>query len=214
MTTTDARGNVTDYTYDSTHGGVLTVTAPAPTGTTRPQTRYIHELTNGEYQLTAVSACASGTASSWWHRQRNADGRRVRRAGQCHQRRASQWQYQRHRRGQRDEHDDLYEHGGPCDGRWSTSGTADTTRYRYNTGRQPIGVIGPDPDGTGTLHHRASRTTYGSHGLPTKVERGNVNSQSDSDWAGFTSLEEVQQEYDGNHRPTVQRLVSGSTTYA
>jgi YD repeat-containing protein len=39
--TTDARGNVTDYTYDSTHGGVLTVTAPAPSGSgTRPETRY------------------------------------------------------------------------------------------------------------------------------------------------------------------------------
>ena len=29
--TTDARGNVTDYSYDPDHGGVLTVTAPAPT---------------------------------------------------------------------------------------------------------------------------------------------------------------------------------------
>ncbi|HYN46651.1 MAG TPA: RHS repeat domain-containing protein, partial [Allosphingosinicella sp.] len=38
--TTDARGAVTDYTYNSTHGGVLTVTAPAPTtGAVRPQTR-------------------------------------------------------------------------------------------------------------------------------------------------------------------------------
>lgn len=30
--TTDARGNVVDYTYDATHGGPLTVTQPAPTG--------------------------------------------------------------------------------------------------------------------------------------------------------------------------------------
>jgi len=39
--TTDARGNQTDYTYDSAHGGVLTVTEPAPSsGAARPQTRY------------------------------------------------------------------------------------------------------------------------------------------------------------------------------
>jgi hypothetical protein len=35
---TDARGGVTDFTYDSTHGGVLTVTGPA-VGGIRPQTR-------------------------------------------------------------------------------------------------------------------------------------------------------------------------------
>lgn len=36
--TKDANGNQTDYTYDSSHGGVLTVTAPAVNGV-RPQTR-------------------------------------------------------------------------------------------------------------------------------------------------------------------------------
>lgn len=36
--TTDARGKVTDYTYDPDHGGVLTVTAPAPSpGAARPR---------------------------------------------------------------------------------------------------------------------------------------------------------------------------------
>ena len=40
---------VTDYTYDATHGGVLTVTAPAPDrGAVRPQTRYsLTALTSG-----------------------------------------------------------------------------------------------------------------------------------------------------------------------
>lgn len=38
---TDALGNVTDFTYDPTHGGVLTETAPA-VGGIRPQTRYVY----------------------------------------------------------------------------------------------------------------------------------------------------------------------------
>jgi YD repeat-containing protein len=38
---TDARGNVTDFTYDPTHGGVLTETGPAVNGI-RPQTRHIY----------------------------------------------------------------------------------------------------------------------------------------------------------------------------
>ncbi|HEX8526225.1 MAG TPA: RHS repeat domain-containing protein, partial [Allosphingosinicella sp.] len=38
---TDARGNVTDFAYDSTHGGVTRVTGPTPgTSGNRPQTRY------------------------------------------------------------------------------------------------------------------------------------------------------------------------------
>jgi YD repeat-containing protein len=62
---TDARGNVTNYTYDAAHGGVLTVTGPAPGGSgDRPQTRYAYTLTNGEYRLTGVSVCAAGTAPS------------------------------------------------------------------------------------------------------------------------------------------------------
>lgn len=38
---TDARGNVTTYTYDPAHGGVLTMTAPAVGGVS-PMTRYYY----------------------------------------------------------------------------------------------------------------------------------------------------------------------------
>jgi YD repeat-containing protein len=43
--TRDANGNVTDYTYDLTHGGILTETAPAPNPAQpnlRPQKRYTY----------------------------------------------------------------------------------------------------------------------------------------------------------------------------
>ena len=54
---------MTDYTYDATHGGLLTVTLPAPTvGAVRPQTRYGYTLISGKYRLTSVSACQT-TAS-------------------------------------------------------------------------------------------------------------------------------------------------------
>lgn len=55
--TRDAKGNQTDYTYDPTHGGVLTVTAPADANGIRPQTRYSYTLTSGAYLLTGTSAC-------------------------------------------------------------------------------------------------------------------------------------------------------------
>src|SRR5688500_14806186 len=93
------------------------------------------------------------------------------------------------------------------------SGTADTVRMRYDSGRRLVGTVSPDPDGGGALKHRAVRNTY-TNGLLTKAEQGTVNSQSDTDWAAFSSLQEVQTDYDANARPTVQRLVSGGTTYA
>ena len=75
--TRDAKSNQTDYTYHSTHGGVLTVTLPAADASrVRPQTRYGYTslqayyynggsiVASGQpvYRLTSVSACRT-TAS-------------------------------------------------------------------------------------------------------------------------------------------------------
>lgn len=74
---TDPRGNVTDYTYDSAHGGVLTETGPAVNGV-RPQTRYTYaqryawiKNSGGGYSqaetpiwlLAQKSSCKTGAAS-------------------------------------------------------------------------------------------------------------------------------------------------------
>lgn len=212
LTTTDARGNVTDYEWSTTHGGLVSITAPAPTaGATRPQTRYGYTLSNGEYLLTSVSACSSGAAGTCVGT--TAESHTV--IGYDTQGNVTSLE-QRDGTGALsatqsmtyDPIGNLSTIDGPL------SGTADTTRYRYNGRRQVVGVIGPDPDGAGSLKHRAMRTTYRSDGLPTRQEVGTVNSQSDADWAAFTSLQEVQTDYDGNDRAIVQRLVSGSTTYS
>jgi RHS repeat-associated protein len=207
---TDARGNTTDFTYDSTHGGVLSATAPAPTsGAVRPQIRYSYTLTGGAYRVTATSACqttsscASGSdevkTTNAYDSNGNATsttsgdgtGALAATAGMTY-----------------DGYGNLLTVDGPV------SGSADTIRYRYNAARQAVGAIGPDPDGSGALKNRATRTTYDSAGRVTKVEQGTVNSQSDSDWAAFASLQEVDTGYDTYHRPVTQSLVSGSTTYA
>lgn len=206
---TDARGNVTDYTYDSTHGGVLTVTAPA-VGGVRPQRRYTYTLTNGEYRVTGVSQCQTtssciGTADEvktaiaydtngnlYWTATGNGTGTLVAETTMGF-----------------DALGNLLTVDGPL------SGTADTRRTRYNAARQVIGAVSPDPDGSGPLSHRAVRSSYDSStGLLTKVEQGNVNSQSDTDWAAFSAAQAVETSYDGNARPVVSKLTSGSTTYA
>jgi RHS repeat-associated protein len=215
LTTTDARGNVTEYDYDEEHAGLLSVTAPAPGGSgDRPQVRYTYAPAFGEtgpLVLTELSECQAGTAPSCEGTANEAvtalgyddDGNVdtvTRRNGTSSITSTVTATY--------DGVGNLLTVDGPIDG------TVDTTRYRYNSARQVIGVIGPDPDDTGARLHRAARVTYGADGQQTKVERGTVDSQSDSDWTNFAPLEEVQTEYDSHHRPVVQRLLSGTTTYA
>jgi len=94
-------------------------------------------------------------------------------------------------------------------------GTADTVRTRYNSARQVIGTVSPDPDGGGALKHRAVRNSYDpSTGLLVKVEQGNVDSQSVSDWAAFSPAQAVETSYDPYARPVVSKLVSGTTVHA
>jgi RHS repeat-associated protein len=213
---TDAPGNTTDYAYDSTHGGLTSVTAPAPTsGATRPQTRYGYTqvtAVTGEpvYLLTSISACQSSSSCSGGSDEAKSnisyntsnllatsttsgDGTGTLAV-------TSAYGY--------DAIGNLTSVDGPL------SGTGDTTVIRYNAARERVGTVLPDPDGAGSLHNPAVRTTYDSHGLVTKVEQGTVNSQSDSDWASFSSLQETDTGYDSNLRPVTQSSVSGSTTYA
>jgi RHS repeat-associated protein len=94
------------------------------------------------------------------------------------------------------------------------SGTADTTAYRYNQDREPVGLISPDPDGGSALPNRAIRVTYGTTGLVTKRELGTTAGQTDAAWAAFSPAQAVDLTYDSNRRPTTQKLSSGGTAYA
>lgn len=215
--TTDARGQVTDYTYDPTHGGLLTVTAPAaaPNGN-RPQTRYSYTLTNGEYRLTGTSTCQTMKESEngspaacigladevkstlAYDANGNVTGTSAG-AGNGSLTAAQAMTY--------DAKGDLLTVDGPL-----ASGL-DTARYRYSAARELVGTISPDPDGGGALKHRAARSTY-TNGLITKVETGTVNSQSDADWTAFTASQAVETAYDGNARPVTSKLVAGGTTHS
>ncbi len=62
---TDARGNVTTYTYDAA-GNLLTETGPAPTpGAARPQTRYTWEQRYAWYRQNGSSAITRAASPVW-----------------------------------------------------------------------------------------------------------------------------------------------------
>lgn len=228
--TTDARGNVTDYTYDSVHGGLLTVTAPAPTGgAPRPQTRIAYAAQTARYKVAgetivpvtssivlpvSVSACATGSSCIGTANEVKATVvygsagvannllPTSTTSGNGSGALAATTTLTYTPNG------DVASVNGPL------AGTDDTVIYRYDDARQLTGVISPDPDGGGPLLRRAVRNTYNPRGQITLSEQGTVTGLTDPNWAAFVSLQKTAVAYDTLGRPTHQRLQSGSTTHA
>jgi RHS repeat-associated protein len=210
--TTDAKGNITDYTYDSSTGQLLTATRPAPTtGAVRPQIRYSYTAVplGGPSMLTGVSQCqtlASCTAAADESKVTIGYGSNLlptsvtRANGTGTLTSASTMTYD--------------SAGNPSTVDGPLSGTADTTKYRYDAANQLVGATSPDPDGASALKMRAVKLTYRSDGQVSKQELGTVNSQSDADWALFAPLQTVDVTFDANNRPTQRKLSASGTDYA
>ncbi|MDP3370806.1 MAG: RHS repeat-associated core domain-containing protein [Brevundimonas sp.] len=207
--TTDALGNVTDYTWDSGHGGLLTVTLPAPAPSTdRPQTRYTYAAQTAYFKNsggtivaagtsvtlpTVVSACATGTScanaanevrttiayGSTGVANNLLPSSVSRGSGASPAMAVTAITYT--------PDGDVETVDGPL------SGTADTVTYVYDNARQRAGVIGPDPDGGGALLNRAERYAYNPRGQVTLAETGTA---SGGVWVNFSALLKSQVTYD------------------
>ncbi len=214
--TKDALGNQTDYTYDSTHGSVLTVKAPSPgAGIARPQTTYTYSsqstntgsawkpVTVSTCSLTTVSTCAGNAAETkveFVHG--SVNDRRLTsittKAGNSSVSSTTTMAYQYQRQ--------LLYVDGPL------SGAVDRTRYFYNVIGLVTGVIGPDPDGAGALKYRATRTTYNARNQPYLTEVGTTTSATSM--ASFSALQSTTISYDTYGRPNKSTFAAGGTTYA
>ena len=230
--TKDAKGNQTDFTYDSGHGGVLTATSPATAaGGVRPQTRFGYTSLQAYFKvsgstitasgepitlLTSTSTCQSlatctGTADEVkstvnYGPQLSGTGNNLLPVSMS--KGAGDNSLTATTSLTYDDVGNLTYVDGPL------PGTVDVTRALYNLDREMVGAIGPDPDGAGPLKNRSRRITIDSRGLVTKTESGTTNGQTDPDWAGFVAAEAVEVAYDSSRRPTVNSLTSGGTTYA
>jgi len=229
--TTDANSNVTNYTYDANSGGVATVTLPAPTtGAVQPQTRFTYSPLQAYYKQssggspaasgqnvylpTAISQCqtlsscagaadevkttisygpqTSGTANNLLPvSTASGDGTGALTA-------TAAFTY--------DGYGNVLTVDGPL------AGTADTTRYRYDTARQRIGVTSPNP-GNGQPD-RATRVTYNPDGQVLKQETGTVTDQSDGAWASFATAQTVDIGFDSYYRPITSKLSAGGSDYS
>jgi RHS repeat-associated protein len=228
--TTDANGNTTSYTYDPTSGNVLTVTAPAATTggiqavTTYTYTNYQAYYTNGTSivasghpvsLLTSVSQCQTTTTCAatsdevktviTYGPQTAGTGNNllpitvIKEAGNGSVSSTITNAY--------DAVGNLSSVDGPI------AGTDDTVTYRYDADREKVGVIAPDPDGSGSRQRAAERITYDARGRVTLDEKGTVNGTDNPSWAAFVSKQAAVTTYDTANRKLTDTLQSGGTTY-
>lgn len=206
--TIDARGSQTGYTYDPTTGSVLTVTAPPGSNGVRPQTRYGYTTSNGVALLTSISRCitqasCAGTAdeslTTIAYGRNNLPASVTKSAGDNSTVATTTYAY--------DNLGNVTSVDGPL------AGAVDVTYLHHNTYREVIGVVGPDPDGSGPRQRRAQRLTIDADGKVTTTEQGTVTDGSDNAWAAFSPVEAITTAYDANARRISSILSSGGTPF-
>lgn len=218
--TTDALGNVTNYAYDQVHGGVTSVKGPAADPAQpnlRPETRYSYSQlgsngtasSTGAWMLTGTSTCLTTTSCL-----NTADEVRT----------ATTYGYGRSVTSVTKSNGnntltasaaityDAVGNAVTVDG--PVPGTGDVTLYRYNAAREVVGIVGPDPDGSGSRPPAAQRATYNPNGTVAMVELGTVADQSDAAWLNFNSLQQASTTYDAYGRPAQTKLTAGGATYS
>lgn len=228
--TRDALNNQTDYVYDATTGLVTSITSPAATsGGIRPQQRFGYSSLQAYFKNASGTIAASGqpiaiqssvsecqtTASCTNLVDETRTTSEFGSAGVANNLNltlmttasgtgsvtaTSSFTY--------DQYGNLLTVDGPL------SGSADTTRMRYDNARRLVGVVKPDPDGAGGRVHEAIRNTYDASDRVTKVEIGHVTDQSDSAWSVFSSRQEEVTTYSADARPVKTELKADGTTYS
>ncbi len=207
--TKDAKGHQIDYTYDASTGNVTSVTAPPNASGVRATTTYSYISVNGVQMLSGSSTCsiaancagsANETRTSISY---NANGLLAATTVQAGDGLTSATTTKSY-----DNVGNVVSVDGPI------AGSDDTVGYRYNAGREVIGMTGPDPDGGGPRTRFAQRNTYDAKGRVTQTEFGTVSDTSDGAWNAFASQQQVVTSYDGVDRPLKKALTASGTTYA
>lgn len=228
--TTDAEGNTTNYSWNATHGGLTQVQLPAPEpGDPRPttvinyalkQARFKNAsgtLVNGDSMYVPTATYRCRTAATCFGTANEVRSYISYPTSGAHNLQTSQVNVLQgdHSLGLATKYTysdlgDVETVDGPL------TGTGDTTTYRYDDAGQLVGVIGPDPDGAGSLPHLATRMTYNLDGQVTLAESGHVPGTSDTDWTNFTVTAAAENVYDEFGRLEAESQIStdGTTRYS
>lgn len=230
--TRDAIERETNYEWDSTHGGLLSVTAPAATtalGAVRPQTRISYSSVYAWYKNasgtivqapssiilpTLTSVCATQAFPA-------CDGTSDETETVLVYGAASVANNLRPTRVTTQAGNstlatttttayDLINRTISVDGPLSD----DVVMYRYDVRGRLLGVVGPDPSSASGILNRAERYTYDAAGRLTKKEQGTTTGYSGDDWSAFAPLQQIATIYDSVGRPMRGVFSLGTTPYS
>jgi len=226
---TDRRSNTTNYTYDAA-GNLLTETLPAPSsGAVRPQTRLGWQQRYAWYKQNGSTAITQAATPIWVQVSRSQCATLAVCAGTADEV-SSTTTYQTGSTVAASNLRPISVSTGAGDGSLTATvttaydavgnvltvdgplpGAGDVTRYVYDAMRQPVGEIGPDPDGAGGRTYPATRTRYNADGQVDQVQQGTTAGQSDPDWAAFNPLQTATTLYDLQGRKVRDTAFEGST---
>jgi len=235
VTATDPRGNVTDYSYDGVHGGMLSETGPTPaSGAPGPQKRYSYGQYHAWYRnssgtlvagapvwlLTTISECRTSAATGNPAAPCAVAGDEILTSiaypapGTANHllpvsQTVSGGGLSATVSWTYDFNGDKLSEDGPI------AGDADTSHWRYDVMRRVTGTFGPDPDGAGALPRLAVRNVYDLAGQLIRQESGTLaalqaEAVAPSAWSGFTILRTAETSYDLLGRKTRESLREGA----
>lgn len=207
-TSTDQRGVVTTYSYDSPHLGVTSVVTQNPGGVSPTnETRYTQVagvwLPQRSWTCRTQATCENAADANQTTIHYNANllpASVTRGAGDGSLQATSTLTYTAA--------GDVLTVDGPL------PGADDTTRYYRDAARQLLGSVGPDPDGGGGLLRRAARTSYDNWGRPTQMDVGTAADQGDSGLSNMTVLQSRTVLLDDAGRGRSEALSAGGTTFS
>ncbi len=225
--TTDATGQVTNYTYNATHGGATQVQLPAAaSGQPRPTTTVAYTTATARY-LTGPSTWT--TSSNLHVPQQTSSCRTAATCAGTVNEQIVQFAYPVSTAANNalplsvttklgnntltatstvtyNSLGQVTSVDGPL------SGTADTSYNIYSTAGRTLGSVSADPDGAGALPRLATRITY-ANGLVTSQESG---TSTGTNLSTFTPDQRQDIEYDVWGRPIIQRHrdVTGTTQHS
>lgn len=217
--TRDANGNETDYSYDPTSGLLTKVTQPAPTaGAIQPVITYSYTSLQGYYKNSAGSIVASGmpvnkvtgisTCRSTASCLGTSDETRTtinfgpQSAGTANNLLPVS------KTSQSGDYPAAGSVGATTGASYDIVGNVasvtdpngNTTTAFYDANRNPLGTIGPDPDGAGPLLPRSTRATYRPDNQVSLVEQGTATSNSLASFNAMTTLQSQGTGYDSYGR--------------
>lgn len=231
LTVTDQAGVTTTYSYDPNSGNVATISKPAVGGVT-PQTRYTYTqvtpyvknssgalvASTPVWRLTAVSSCmttssCAGTSDEakllTTYNTNNAlpDSTTVARGDANLGNPPSSTNKYRTTTFTYDNFGNVSSIDGPI------SGANDKTFYFYDVLKRLTGVIGPDPDGSGSLPRQAQIIAYNNDGQKSAVTSGSVTGTGLTDLNAMSVREKSTIEYStSTGLPVFSKYYPGTAT--